>query len=98
MQKHPGGRRPKFGTRANRLLTIRMTRDQERRLKELAAKQRLTVSDYVRSVVLTVELAATNPAGVAAFAAAGDGEISVERQLVNQVELERAGQRRLPAL
>jgi hypothetical protein len=83
-----------LGAKNTTTITIRMTRDQERRLKQLAAKRGLGVADVVRSLVLMAEVAAGDPGGMGALLLT-EGPYQVQREVVDQVQLEDAGQLRM---
>jgi hypothetical protein len=87
-----------MGRKTSRVITLRVSAETDRKLKEAAARSHSTVGEMARHVL---ELATNDPGGMARIAAGivaedfGGPRIEVERVLVDPELAERAGQLRL---
>lgn len=82
--------------RSSKIVSIRVTLDQERRLKAIAAKQHLTPGDVLRAAL---DMVVVDPGGfVRGMWATAREDFTGEQFTVERILVEEAGQERLPGI
>ncbi len=72
------GRPPKAGQTMKRQFAVRVTPDEEREIREMAAKAGMSVSDWIRASLLAMKMFSRNP-GSPALVLYPDEETEVRR-------------------